>query len=131
YRKLQHTGTREQHIKEKGKKDENKIVRMEVLREKEKKATAKRMEDLPLNFNNTQNKLLMKQYGKVSSINWIFDSFKKRAIVKIAIKNEKSKQILDDSWSLPIGRKLTKITQGENEEEVLVNRRKHRLILED
>ncbi|CAG8726975.1 403_t:CDS:2, partial [Gigaspora margarita] len=51
-------------------------------------------------------------------------------IVKIAIKNEKSKQILDDLWSLPIGRKLTRITQGENEEEVLVNRRKHRLILE-
>ncbi|CAG8689482.1 36860_t:CDS:2, partial [Gigaspora margarita] len=67
----------------------------------------------------------------VLSINWIFDSFKKRAIVKIAIKNERSKQILDDLWSLPISRKLTRITQGENKEEVLVNRRKHRLILED
>ncbi|CAG8741086.1 12448_t:CDS:2 [Gigaspora margarita] len=86
--------------------------------------------DLPLNFNNTQVKLLMKQYGKVSSINWIFDSFKKRAIVKIVVKNERSKQILDDLWSLPIGRKLTRITKEENEEEVLVNRRKHRLILE-
>ncbi|CAG8843454.1 20386_t:CDS:2, partial [Gigaspora margarita] len=86
--------------------------------------------DLPLNFNNTQVKLLIKLYGKVSSINWIFDSFKKRAIVKIAIKNKRSKQILDDLWSLSIGRKLTRIIQGENEEEVLVNRGKHRLILE-
>ncbi|CAG8653562.1 1248_t:CDS:2 [Gigaspora margarita] len=66
--------------------------------------------DLLLNFNNTQ--------------------FKKRAIVKIAIKNKRSKQILDDLWLLPIGRKLTRITQGENKEEILVNRKKHRLILE-
>ncbi|CAG8488426.1 11621_t:CDS:2 [Gigaspora margarita] len=73
----------------------------------------------------------MKQYSKVLSINWIFDSFKKRAIVKIAIKNKRSKQILDNSWSLSIGRKLTRITQRENEEEILVNRRKHRLILEE
>ncbi|CAG8795873.1 34080_t:CDS:2, partial [Gigaspora margarita] len=87
--------------------------------------------DLPLNFNNTQIRLLIKRYSKVLSINWIFDSFKKRAIVKIAIKNERSKQILDDSWSLSIDRKLTRITQEENEKEVLVNRRKHKLILEE
>ncbi|CAG8584794.1 17356_t:CDS:2 [Gigaspora margarita] len=157
------------HIKEKGKEEKNGIVLIEVSREKEKKATAKRIDieinpisedtsrhtrpivtnnkdknakerieleksymlwNLSLNFNNTQVKLLMKRYGKMSSINWIFDSFKKRAIVKIAIKNKRSKQILDDSWSLPISRKLTRITQEENEEEVLANRKKHRLILE-
>ncbi|CAG8510923.1 11783_t:CDS:2 [Gigaspora margarita] len=62
---------------------------MEVSREKKKKATAERME---------------------IETNPI-------TIVKIAIKNERSKQILDDSWSLPISKKLTRITQEENEKE--------------
>ncbi|CAG8853783.1 30456_t:CDS:2, partial [Gigaspora margarita] len=57
--------------------------------------------NLPLNFNNIQVKLLMKRYSKMSSINWIFDS-----------------------------RKLIRIIQKENEEEILVNKKKYRLILE-
>ncbi|CAG8842537.1 12888_t:CDS:2, partial [Gigaspora margarita] len=76
--RLRHTELENNYIKEKGKKEENKIVPMEVSREKEKKATAEQME----------------------------------------IETN------------PISRKLTRITQGENKEEVLVNRRKHRLILE-
>ncbi|CAG8766075.1 26663_t:CDS:2, partial [Gigaspora margarita] len=127
------------HIKEKGKKEENRIVPMEVSRKKEKKATAERMEieTIPISKDTDRhikpivtNNKDRNAKKRVLSINWIFDSFKKRAILKIAIKNERSKQILDDSWSLPIGRKLTRIIQGENEEEVLVNRRKQRLILE-
>ncbi|CAG8830845.1 7484_t:CDS:2, partial [Gigaspora margarita] len=75
-------------------KDRNKKERMEL-------GGTYTLWNLPLNCNNTQVKLLMKRYSKMSSINWIFDS-----------------------------RKLIRITQKENKEEILVNRRKYRLILE-
>ncbi|CAG8743704.1 11186_t:CDS:2, partial [Gigaspora rosea] len=86
--------------------------------------------DLPPNFNNCRIKTLMRRYSKVSNIIWISSSFKKRAIVNMAIKDVKSKQILDETWSLPTGRKLIRVFQGDSKEEVLMNRRKFRLIIE-
>ncbi|CAG8622136.1 7896_t:CDS:2, partial [Gigaspora rosea] len=44
-------------------------------------------------------------------------SFKKRAIVSMAIKDVKSKHILDETWSLPIERKLIRVFQGDSKEE--------------
>ncbi|CAG8828973.1 30029_t:CDS:2 [Gigaspora margarita] len=65
-------------------KDRNKKERMEL-------GGTYTLWNLLLNFNNTQVKLLIKRYSKMSN----------------------------DSWSLPIGRKHIRITQKENEEEIL------------
>ncbi|CAG8660803.1 18055_t:CDS:2 [Gigaspora margarita] len=93
------------HIKEKGKEEENRIVPMKVSREKGKKATAKRME--------IETNLISEDVSR----------YTRPIVTNNKDRNAKERIELEES-------KLTKITQGENEEEVLVNRRKHRLILE-
>ncbi|CAG8817442.1 27361_t:CDS:2, partial [Gigaspora margarita] len=93
------------------------------------KLTTYTLWDLPQLFNNGQVKRLIERYGKVQEICWTCEKFSKQAHITLSEKNEKSKKMLKDSWVLPIGKGLTRITVGNNQEEDLKIRKQHKLTL--
>ncbi|CAG8730043.1 31833_t:CDS:2 [Gigaspora margarita] len=94
-----------------------------------KKLTTYTLWNLPRLFNNGQVKRLMGRYAKVQEICWTCEKFSKQAHIILSKKNEKSKKMLEDSWVLPIEKRLTRITVGDNQEEDLEIRKQHRLTL--
>ncbi|CAG8803513.1 16663_t:CDS:2 [Gigaspora margarita] len=85
--------------------------------------------DLPRLFNNGQVKRLIRRYGKVPEIRWTCGKFSKQAHIILSKKNEKSKKMLEDSWVLPIEKRLTRITVGDNQKEDLKIRKQYKLTL--
>ncbi|CAG8533822.1 45147_t:CDS:1 [Gigaspora margarita] len=83
------------------------------------KLTAYTLWDLPRLFNNSQVKKLIGRYSKVQEIRWTCKKFSKQAHIILSEKNEKSKKMLEDSWVLPIGKGLTRITVKDSQEEDL------------
>ncbi|CAG8816830.1 24312_t:CDS:2 [Gigaspora margarita] len=75
--------------------------------------------NLPQPFNNEQVKRLIGRYSKVQEIHWTCGKFSKQAYIILSIKNKRSKKMLEDSWVLPIRKKLTRITVEDNQGEDL------------
>ncbi|CAG8819496.1 13103_t:CDS:2 [Gigaspora margarita] len=94
----------------------NTKVHIPVTKEK---LTTYTLWDLLQLFNNGQVKRLIGRYSKVQEIRWTCGKFSKQAHIILSEKNEKSKKMLEDSWVLPIGKRLTRITVGDNQEKDL------------
>ena len=80
--------------------------------------------DVPLKNGNVSIKKLMGRYGKVKNITWTTNKFNKTAVVDLTLKNQRYKNILENTWALPIGRWLTRISKGINSDGNLIGQRK-------
>jgi len=85
--------------------------------------------DVPLKNGNVSIKKLMGRYGKVKNITWTTNKFNKTAVVDLTLKNQRYKNILENTWALPIGRWLTRISKGIKQEKIMEERKLFRAVL--